>query len=430
MKTSGLSTMLQKILALTVPIAGCGGIDTSAFEQVPCTSEFAPDYLNGLALDPTAGYLELRKRGESTGVPDQVTATAGTPCLGARDVPACEVAIAAVTSPSGFQLGQCVQVCDESYLIINRGDEMTVVGTREAMLELLGPVDSAAEAVFAAALRGYSIRCDDPDGGVRAANGGFEVLGTKVTSGCEPVETTQYLLSIDASGQIIELETDVIDSSSGCIGRRPAGLCRARGRRASALGAHFANAAELEAASVHAFAALHRELAHHGAPARLLDASRAALRDEVRHAALARRLARRYGAEPKAPRVEAQPIRSLVEIAIENAAEGCVRETFGVLVGRWQARFARDPVVRRTMAALARDETRHAELAFEVDAWLRGRLSPSARRRVDRARARALAELGDEVKVEPRPELVAWAGLPGAAEASELARRFAEAAFG
>ena len=96
------------------------------------------------------------------------------------------------------------------------------------------------------------------------------------------------------------------------VGRIPAGLAPARVARAlSALGDWFAAAAHLEAASVHAFRRLHDELAAHGAPARLLRAARRAQRDEVRHARLTARMARRFGGHPVPPRVAPVPLRAL-----------------------------------------------------------------------------------------------------------------------
>ncbi|MGH7436059.1 MAG: ferritin-like domain-containing protein, partial [Polyangiaceae bacterium] len=78
----------------------------------------------------------------------------------------------------------------------------------------------------------------------------------------------------------------------------------------------------------------------------------------------------RYGGIPRRPRVERGPVRPLEDIATENAAEGCVRETFGALIGIWQARFAGDPQVRRAMNGVARDESRHAALSWEVARWI------------------------------------------------------------
>jgi hypothetical protein len=68
------------------------------------------------------------------------------------------------------------------------------------------------------------------------------------------------------------------------------------------------------------------------------------------------------------------------------------------------------------MEVIARDETRHAELSWEIAAWLDGRLDEAARLRVRRARDRAVEDLLQEIAAEPHPALVAEMGLPTAAQ--------------
>jgi hypothetical protein len=210
----------------------------------------------------------------------------------------------------------------------------------------------------------------------------------------------------------------------GCLGRLPEGLVSANAAAATSLGAYFAGMAQLEAASVHAFRHLRRELVAHGAPRRLVRAAERAARDEIRHARVSTALARRHGGATVAPRVEPRPVRSLETIALENAVEGCAREGFGALVATWQGTAATDPVIRAAMTRLARDETRHAALAFAVDAWLHGRLDPAARARVKATRNAALAELaagGDEVPEALRKPL----GMPSRLQWRELGREMA-----
>jgi hypothetical protein len=178
-----------------------------------------------------------------------------------------------------------------------------------------------------------------------------------------------------------------------CLGRRPEGLCAAEAAPPASLGARFAEMARLEAASVGAFHRLRRELVAHGAPRRLVRGAERAARDETRHARTTGALARRQGFAAVAPRVGAWPERGLEAMAIENAVEGCVRETFGALVAMWQSRAAADPLVRAAMKRIARDETRHAALAFAVDSWASGRLDRAARARVEQKKSEALAEL-------------------------------------
>jgi hypothetical protein len=179
----------------------------------------------------------------------------------------------------------------------------------------------------------------------------------------------------------------------------------------------LADAAWLEAASVDAFGVLRRELRAHGAPRRLLRAASRSKRDERRHARATKALAKSFGVVVAPVERDAAPLRTLAELALENAVEGCVRETWGALIAQRQASHAREPAVRATMRRIARDEARHAELAWVVDAWLRPRLSPAERQRVLAARAAAVDELARELRsslpLGERERL----GLPGTSEA-------------
>lgn len=422
-----VARVLRSVLSLSLaPLAGaCGGIDTDGFEEITCNRDGTTPVLEGLQPATPADYLELREVEGSL-----VREAHGTPCATATDPAACEAAIAAATTTQGFMVGQCVDFCPLSYLVVNSGDEVTVLDTAAAVRAWMAPLETDQEAVLAVRLAGYSVTCRDPDrGGVKKGEDGYEVLATKITSSCDPIETTLYVVSVDSSGESVkELESEVIESDSGaCIGRRPAALARRPARGATRTGAYFAQVARLEAASVAAFEILRRELVHHGAPAALIEQAEAARGDEVRHARVMRRVAARHGGIWRAPRVERRPPRSVEEIAVENAAEGCVRETYGALVGMWQARFARDPVVRRVMRRVARDEAAHAALAWEVDRWARSRLSAEARRRVEAARQEALGEVMAEARRGYEQELVAVAGLPARGAAERLARRFVEA---
>lgn len=211
-----------------------------------------------------------------------------------------------------------------------------------------------------------------------------------------------------------------------CEGRRPAGLVGAERRPHNAFARHLADAAWLEAASIAAFRELRGELRGHGAPRRLLRAASRSGRDERRHARASRSLARRFGV-PVAP-VRRKPVsqRSLLDLALENAVEGSVRETWGALIALRQATYAADPAVRATMSRIAPDEVRHAELAWAVDRWLSPRLSAEERTKVSDARAAALAELRREVQYPLPAEDRLRLGLPGAAEGAALLEAFAQ----
>jgi hypothetical protein len=200
-------------------------------------------------------------------------------------------------------------------------------------------------------------------------------------------------------------------SSRVVCGRRTDGVAMPDARGANAVGAFFAGAAQLEAASVPAFARLARELRAHGAPPSLIARAERARRDEIRHARAMAKLARRFGGAPRAIAKAALPVRSLAEIAVENAAEGCVRESLGALVAEWQARFAADARVRAAMKRIATDEREHAELAWDVARFLG--------LRVDLRDAIAALDVS-----EPDREVAAIAGLPS----SEVMQSFVKSA--
>jgi hypothetical protein len=205
------------------------------------------------------------------------------------------------------------------------------------------------------------------------------------------------------------------------VGRRPAGLLGAEVQVATTpLGAYFAQASRLEAASVCAFERMHDELCTHKAPPELVRMARRSASDEVRHARVSAGLARRYGGQASAPRVRRQRSRSIEAFAKENAVEGCVRETFGAMVATWQAAHAGDECVKRSMRRIARDETRHAALAWAVARWADGQLDSAARRRIARARRAAVRQLQRDARVELPPSALRAAGLPSASEAYAL----------
>jgi hypothetical protein len=203
-------------------------------------------------------------------------------------------------------------------------------------------------------------------------------------------------------------------------GRRTAGLDDPRPLDGSPLGAHFARAFHFESGSVPAFRRLARELAAHGAPSSLVARALSAARDELRHARAMRKLARQFGAPTHHPSVAPCAPRPLEEVARENSVEGCVNETFAALIASWQSRAAGHSAVRATLRPIARDEQRHAELAWECDAWFSARLSPAARGRVAGARDQAVADLAAALSHEPHPDLIALAGVPSRRVAAHL----------
>lgn len=206
-------------------------------------------------------------------------------------------------------------------------------------------------------------------------------------------------------------------------GRHPRGHRRAKRVQArDALGAYLARMAEEESVAIEAFLHLRAELEAFGAPAELVAAARRSAADEVRHARDMSRLARERGGVPPSPRRRPREIRSMDQVACENATEGCVRETYGALLAWWQAEHASDDGLRAAFARIARDETRHAAVSWAVARWIEPRLDAAARARVERARKRTGRELARRLSTPMPDDVLTRAGFPRPAQARTLLR--------
>jgi rubrerythrin len=205
-----------------------------------------------------------------------------------------------------------------------------------------------------------------------------------------------------------------------CEGRRPIGHVELEGD-AGGVGDYLARCAHLEEAAVIAFETLGGRLEGWGAPDALVRRCRVAAADERRHARLVTALARARGAEPPTAMVLlASPTR--VEVAIDNAVEGCVHEAWAAVQARHLASHALDPEVARTYGEIAVDESRHAQLAWDLHAWFEHQLTPHEVERVRAAMETAISAL-NSLRV-PQP-LAALGGLSGASSRI-AASRFAE----
>lgn len=227
----------------------------------------------------------------------------------------------------------------------------------------------------------------------------------------------------DPSHTQVEIACTVQYTSQGfCTGRRPQGH-RELLADVDGVGQWFAVHAHLERASVAAFAELAAWLRRRGAPAELVERCGAAAGDEIVHADLMAAFARRGGVEVPRCEAEAAP-DDLLTVAIHNAVEGCVHESFAAVVAAHQARHAAPMLGRDAFAQIAVDELRHGELAWDLHAWLLGQLDPDGRAIVERAQADALARLPERAaaNAEATPAGLGW---PAPRRASAMARRFA-----
>lgn len=177
-------------------------------------------------------------------------------------------------------------------------------------------------------------------------------------------------------------------------GRPPEGLCTNGEVDAPDLqAAWLARSAHYEAASIHAFLRLAQSLERLGAPEWLREGALEAARDEVRHARIMTTLAYEAGAKVQTPCIFPLPLPDLGGLAIDNAVHGCVNETWSAALALWQARNNPDPKLREHMAAIAEDELRHAQLAWDIDRWAEDQLPEDRRAEVKASLQGALAHI-------------------------------------
>jgi hypothetical protein len=135
-------------------------------------------------------------------------------------------------------------------------------------------------------------------------------------------------------------------------------------------------AAQLEHASIAAFARFSLQLLSLGAPAELIERTNQALVDEARHARMCFGLASRYRGRPVGPgqldlhgALVEQSLFQIVELAI---IEGCVGETVAALEAAEAAAHCMDEQVKAVLVQIADDESSHAELAWRFVDWALG----------------------------------------------------------
>jgi hypothetical protein len=409
----------------------CGGvaIDRAGYDLDVCTG---PMYLaaHGLTESPQVDYVELRREQQQYGTVDagpdamlaylSVTDKDGTLCATASEAGACQSAFTNLRTQAGWMNGEGNQVREFEYLAWTRGDAIGTVTNAADLGTFLAPIDTVKDAALIAYANGHRLVCDGRKNAKKTANGWELITQTGIACGAN-TGVDEHVVAVSTSGAFSVLSTVRIrNGDPNCaIGRRPEGLMHAR-PSAGGVGGFFAAAARLEAASVVAFERLADELRAHGAPDDLVQDARRAAHDEVRHARATRAMAERFGERCEPPRVEDRPIRDRLAIALENAVEGCVRETFGALVATYQSSRAADPQIASLMEAIAEDETRHAELAWRIALWIDQTLSEEERTRVHAAQQAAAAELRADLHVAHDAEVRDRAGMPDVTDALRM----------
>lgn len=145
---------------------------------------------------------------------------------------------------------------------------------------------------------------------------------------------------------------------------------------ATALCTSWERRAQAEWASVPAFVQLAEQLRVADAPVGLIDRALDAAQDELRHAVMTARASMCYGGAPlrlgrvtPATRAHAQGRDALARLAVESWIDGCLGEGKAAAAVACEADLAPASELAAMQRAIAADEARHAELAWDVLAW-------------------------------------------------------------
>lgn len=133
-------------------------------------------------------------------------------------------------------------------------------------------------------------------------------------------------------------------------------------------------AAQAEHASIASFNRFSLQLLAVGAPARLVEACQRAALEETHHARLCFGIVSAYAGVPVGP----GPLRmtdfadtgfEMADVIRGTIEEGCIGETLAAIEAEAARDGAEHPQLRDVLETIRRDETSHAELAFETVAW-------------------------------------------------------------
>ncbi len=268
-------------------------------------------------------------------------------------------------------------------------------------------VDALIEAGYSNQTRWETVECQTVCQRKYAAVRGWNASGVRTCELSLPENE-------DGTGKAGRVTCSGIGVEYFCEGRRPLGYAEIDDELSDdPLGSSLAAMAHLEAASVLAFEELAAWLDAHQAPASLVQRCRAAADDERHHTRWLTRLAQERGVAVPVPTATGGRDASPLEVAIHNAVEGCVHESFAALMAAVRAQRAADPRLRGVFAKITADEIRHGQLAWDLHAWLRGLLTEGETRAVDAAQRRALDALPGRARAQSSAPLAELGGLDG-----------------
>ena len=180
----------------------------------------------------------------------------------------------------------------------------------------------------------------------------------------------------------------------------------------TALSHWFARALHAEASSVASFLQLRAELLQVHAPQPLLDRCLRAAKQEVVHARLMAKYCKEQKGTPPPLDFGSPPQRSLFLLAMDNAIEGCVFETYAALRAHHQSMHAEEEHIRNVMKTIACDETEHAQLAWDIHSWILPQLTVQECQEIHIAMRKAFENLVESVQQHRQHPMASRLGFP------------------
>lgn len=212
---------------VSVAVSGCASEGMkdpgeSAFAQPFCDgSRWAP--LGDIRAISRFDYLGEYLHNASDLAPEPV-AEVGRPCGNATDRPGCLARTREVADLP--REGSCGGVACLHYLLATSADDVRILATPQALKQFFGEIDTPQEAATLAEFSGFELygfdgrgyACGDPqNSAIRAAEDGYEVIATRVTKACLPVEFSRLHVHVARDGAIEVRSMEVIDRVEGCI---------------------------------------------------------------------------------------------------------------------------------------------------------------------------------------------------------------------
>ena len=239
-----------------------------------------------------------------------------------------------------------------------------------------------------------SLSCEDICEGIALKGTDWEYSNI---DNCEMELDTTYFASedsgtVDASGDttiVGNIQCDGQITEYMCKGRRPMGYQEVSG-------GYFARAANLEAASVIAFIELAAQLQKWKAPHAFIVRCLQAAEDERRHTKIMMTIAQQYTQSIPALQIERQP-SDLFSMALHNATEGCIHETWSALEAHLISHSAKTPELRSAFAVISREESAHAQLSWDLHHWFCEQLTEEQVKQLQRAQRLALQQLPNQI---------------------------------